>query len=97
MKSEWKILKNFLGGTFHQDIESPEEALTEYVNSVDHEWIQTILNVIDSFLKSELSTEEKNDFIQENTDIYFPALKMSPIEWLKGVVIEFKRSLDEVK
>lgn len=96
MKAEWKLLKNFLGGTFHQDIDSPEQALIEYISSVDREWIQTIINTTTNFLESELSVEEKNNFIQDNVEIYFPTIELSPIEWLKSVVIELKRSLGEV-
>lgn len=93
MDNKRKILKNFLGGTFYQDIESPEEALLEYIQSVDDHWIQTIVDAIKFFLESDLSIEEKNNFIEENVEIYFPAIDMSPIEWLRYVAIELKRSI----
>ena len=97
MDTKWKILRNFLGGTFHQGVNSPEEALLEYIRSVGHDWIRTLISNIISFLESELSVEEKNNFIRDNAEIYFPVMKINPTEWLKHVVVELKRSLNEVK
>lgn len=85
MFSERRQLQNFLGGTFHQDINSPEEALEEYVKLVNKEWIMKIINCVNDFLDSDLSEEEKNYFIKSNAEIYFPAMGMTPVKWLEGV------------
>ncbi|EGO64336.1 contact-dependent growth inhibition system immunity protein [Acetonema longum] len=95
MTPEWKELKNFLGGTFHQDITSPEEALEDYIESVDKDWIQTIMDITNSFLESNLTEEEKNKFIQTYAEIYFPAVGRKPVEWLEDVAIRFKKSLSD--
>lgn len=91
--SSWEELENFLGGTFHQDIDSPEEALEEYLNELDKEWIKTIAQNVESFLKSSMSYEEKDKFIRENTEIYFPALGMTPLQWIEHVL----KRLNEVQ
>jgi hypothetical protein len=86
-------LQNFLGGTFHQDINSPDEALEEYINSVDRDWILMIRDVAVSFLKSDLSEDEKSKFIRTHTEIYFPAIGLTPIKWLETVTDELKKSI----
>lgn len=85
-----KDLKNFLGGNFHQDIESIEDALYESANE-NKGYITKIVNYIDEFLASDISDEEKNKFITYNTDIYFHAIGKEPVEWL-GEVNDFLKS-----
>lgn len=86
---KWKEdLEIFLGGTFHQDIESPQEALEEYLKEYlkeDKEHIKYMVGIITDFLNSSLSDEEKNNFIELNTEVYFPTIGIRPISWLEEV------------
>ncbi len=77
-------LEIFLGGTFHQDIESPEDALEEYLKE-DKDHIEHIVKIITDFLNSGLSEEEKNKFIEVNTEIYFKVMGVKPIIWVENV------------
>lgn len=54
----------FLGGIFHQDIESPESALEEYLDEVSQK--------VTEFMNNEYSKEEKNDFIEKAADGVYP-------------------------
>ena len=76
----------FLGGTFHQDMDDPEEALRQYIHEVDISWLKKIASIIKLFLETNLSEEEKNEIIADNAEIFFPALDMSPVEWLTSVL-----------
>lgn len=42
---------------------------------------------------SDLSIDEKNEFIERNTEIYFTAMRKEPIVWLNEVNIFFKEEL----
>lgn len=88
--SIWEEFENFLGSTFHQDIDSPEEALEEYINDEEKDWIKTLAEKIESFLESSVSDEEKNNFIKENTNLYFPAMGMTPLQWIEHILMRLK-------
>jgi hypothetical protein len=75
-------LEDFLGGTFHQDISSPEQALAEFINEVSKECLLSTINDCEELLNSNLPKQEKEDFIQNNTEIYFPAIELTPLQWL---------------
>ncbi|MDR3598047.1 contact-dependent growth inhibition system immunity protein [Clostridium sp.] len=79
-------LKDFLSGTFHQDISSSESAIKEYAIEVGQEYTLFIVKCIKEFLNSNFTEEEKNNFIERNTELYFPAIDMTPVEWLEGVM-----------
>lgn len=53
--------------------------------------IQTIEHCV-TFLDSNLTDHEKEKIIQTNTEIYFPAMGLSPLEWLSEVVVQLKVS-----
>lgn len=86
---------NFLGGTFHQDIESPEAAVEEYISRVSKEWLLQISFLIEEFVQSDLPEQEKAAYVEDRTDIYFPAIGINPIEWLKNVALQFKEAAKE--
>lgn len=90
---DYEEVKNFLAGTFHQDIEEPMEALREYIEAVDSQWLLYLSKEIERFLISELSECCKEEFIQECTCIYYPAIGLKPIEWLTDVLGEIKKSI----
>lgn len=90
---DWKDdLENFLGGHFHQDVESQEGALDEFIR--EHRgYLSTITSSIDSFFESSMTTEEKTKFIVDNVWIYFPAIEKEPLEWLEEVNNIFKSNI----
>ncbi|MCE0742095.1 contact-dependent growth inhibition system immunity protein [Bacillus sp. G16] len=84
----------FLGGHFHQDIESPEDALNEYLNEASQKLKERDLIALTEFVNSGYSEEDKNDFIEEAADgIYFPEDDITPLEWLKQVTEQIKQHL----
>lgn len=93
VKSNWEELEIFLGGTFHQDINSPEEALEDYLKDLDKEMLKSLIKEIELFLNSNLSFKEKEVFIQNNAEIYFPAINSTPLDWLETVLIKMKEIL----
>lgn len=90
---KWKEgLEMFLGGTFHQDIESPETAVREY-SILCKDSLIDLTSSIDDFMKSNLTMNEKNEFIKNNTEIYFSAIQKEPIEWLNEINMFFKEEI----
>lgn len=83
----------FLGGIFHQDIESPESALEEYLDEVSHKEQEDDVIALIEFINSEHSEEEKNDFIEEAADgVDFFSYEVSPLMWLKQVTQKIKNN-----
>lgn len=78
--------ERFLSGTFHQDIDDPEEALLDYIYSVDKSWLKEISSIINLFLDTNEDEQERYAIIEDNVEINFPALGVSPTEWLKSVL-----------
>ncbi|MBO2535695.1 contact-dependent growth inhibition system immunity protein [Rummeliibacillus suwonensis] len=86
-------LEDFLGGTFHQDISSPEQALDEFINEVSKECLLSTIKDCEKFLNSNLTKQEKEDFIQNNTEIYFSAIQLTPIQWLCKAVEQMQEAV----
>ncbi|MGG1167486.1 MULTISPECIES: contact-dependent growth inhibition system immunity protein [Bacillus cereus group] len=89
----YEELSDFLDGTFHQDMGTPEKALHEFIEEAHKICIGNTINYITAFLNSDLSTEKKEEFIEYYTDIYFPALKLAPLEWLEQTGETLKQAL----
>ncbi|WP_440604398.1 contact-dependent growth inhibition system immunity protein [Bacillus sp. GB_SG_008] len=89
----YEELSDFLDGTFHQDMGTPEKALNEFIEEAHKVCIENTIKYITVFLKSDLSAQEKEEFIEYYTEIYFPSLKLTPIEWLEQTVETLKQSL----
>jgi hypothetical protein len=85
-------LEDFLGGTFHQDIISPEQALDEFINGVSKECLLSTIQDCEEFLNSTLIKQEKENLIQNNTEIYFPAIELTPLQWLYKLVEQMKEA-----
>lgn len=83
-------LEDFLGGTFHQDISSPEQALDEFINEVSIECLLSTIKDCEKFLNNSLTKQEKENIIQNNAEVYFPAIKLTPLQWLINLVEEMK-------
>ncbi|WP_242213421.1 contact-dependent growth inhibition system immunity protein [Bacillus cereus group sp. BfR-BA-01383] len=89
----YEELSDFLDGTFHQDMGTPEKAVHEFIEEAHKVCIENTIKYITSFLNSDLSTEKKEEFIEYYTDIYFPALRMTPLEWLEQTGETIKQAL----
>ncbi|RAN80316.1 contact-dependent growth inhibition system immunity protein [Bacillus sp. SRB_331] len=89
----YEELSDFLDGTFHQDMGTAEKALNEFIEEAHKVCIENTINYITEFLKSDLSTQKKEKFIKDYTEVYFPSLKLNPIEWLEQTVETLKQAL----
>ncbi|MED4236772.1 contact-dependent growth inhibition system immunity protein [Priestia megaterium] len=84
----------FLAGTFHQDIASPEEALQEFLKEETKEHLEFAVIFLTAFIRNECSNLKKNKYIQSCADgVYFPALGLEPLHWLYEVVEQIKEAV----
>ncbi|MBU5245576.1 hypothetical protein BJH90_20475 [Bacillus halotolerans] len=86
-------LSDFLEGTFHQDMGSPEQALKEFIAESSKECLVFTIKFCEEFLNENISDQEKESFIKSNTEIYFPAIDLTPLQWLKKVITEIKEAI----
>ncbi|MEG7354210.1 contact-dependent growth inhibition system immunity protein [Bacillus inaquosorum] len=85
----------FLGGIFHQDIETPESALDEYLEEIPKEEQETDIATLKDFINSDYSDEEKNDFIDEAADgVDILSYGISPLEWLEQVIHKIEKNIE---
>jgi CdiI immunity protein len=94
LDEKFERLRNFLLAYFNQDIESPEGALQEYIEENTKKRILITVEEIDKFLCEDLPQQDKEQFMEDNCDLYFPALQLTPIEWLKYIQDELKKAVD---
>lgn len=87
-------IAQFLGGTFHQDIDSIDEALEEVIEEINKEWIIDLINNSELFLNSGMSEDEKNKFIEENCDIYIPN-NLTPSKWFDNIIERLKKEIED--
>ncbi|MEW6977461.1 MAG: contact-dependent growth inhibition system immunity protein [Bacillota bacterium] len=86
-------LEDFLGGTFHQDIDSPEEALDEFIHEASKECLLSTIRDCQDFLNSNLTIQEKESFIENNAEIYFPAISLTPLQWFNKIIEKMEEAL----
>ncbi|MGM0748661.1 MAG: contact-dependent growth inhibition system immunity protein [Bacillota bacterium] len=86
-------LSDFLEGTFHQDMGSPEQALEEFIAESSKECLFFTITFCEEFLNNDISDQEKESFIKSNSEIYFPAIDLTPVQWLKRVITEIKDAI----
>ncbi|WP_186579833.1 contact-dependent growth inhibition system immunity protein [Aquibacillus kalidii] len=86
-------LEDFLGGTFHQDISSPEQAIDEFINEASIECLLSTIKDCEKFLNSSLTKQEKENIIQNNAEVYFPAIELTPLQWLNNLVENMKEGV----
>ncbi|MFP7692919.1 contact-dependent growth inhibition system immunity protein [Bacillus subtilis] len=85
----------FLGGIFHQDIETPESALDEYLEEIPKEEQETDIAALKDFFNSDYSDEEKNGFIDEAADgVDVLSYGVSPIIWLEQVIQKIEKNIE---
>ncbi|MEG7354754.1 contact-dependent growth inhibition system immunity protein [Bacillus inaquosorum] len=85
----------FLGGYFHQDIDSPESALDEYLEEIPKEEQETNIVALKDFINSDYTDEEKNDFIDEAADgVDIRSYRVSPLVWLEQVIQKIEKNIE---
>ncbi|MBL3648858.1 contact-dependent growth inhibition system immunity protein [Bacillus sp. RHFS10] len=85
----------FLGGYFHQDIDSPESALDEYLEEIPKEEQETNIVALKDFINSDYTDEEKNDFIDEAADgVDILSYGASPLVWLEQVIQKIEKNIE---
>jgi len=93
-KDSENLVYQFLAGTFHQDTESPEDALLNILVEEDKEYLEDAIVFLKEFINSEHSRAEKNEYIEYCADgVYFPDIQLEPIEWLSNVTEQIKRGV----
>lgn len=45
------------------------------------------------FLNSTLTIQEKENFIDNNAEIYFPAISLNPLQWFNKIIEEMKEAV----
>ncbi|MCA0924124.1 hypothetical protein LCM03_05535 [Bacillus stratosphericus] len=88
-----KKLEDFLGGTFHQDIDSPEEALDEFIHEASKECLLSTIKDCQDFLNSTLTIQKKESFIENNVEIYFPTISLNPLQWFNQIIGEMEEAV----
>ena len=85
--NNWKkIFNNFIGGYFNMDTDDIYDSLDEYMTVSNNENKLKVLNSIKEFLDyNEMTEEEKNKFIEEETLIYYEYYNLTPIKWIKYI------------
>lgn len=86
-------LEDFLGGTFHQDISSPQQALDEFISEVTKECLLSTIKDCEELLNSDVTHQEKEDFIQQNTEVYFPEIELTPLQWLYKITEQMQEAV----
>ncbi|WP_284907616.1 contact-dependent growth inhibition system immunity protein [Bacillus sp. lyk4-R2A-2] len=86
-------LEDFLGGTFHQNIHSPEEALNEFIHLASEECLLSTIKDCQDFLNSTLNLQEKESFIVNNVEINFPEISLYPLQWLNKIIEKMKEKV----
>ncbi|MEK3710638.1 contact-dependent growth inhibition system immunity protein [Bacillus sp. FSL K6-1005] len=85
----------YLGGFFHQDIDTPESALDGYLGEIPKEEQETDIVALKDFINSDYSDEEKNDFIDEAADgVDILSYGVSPIIWLEQVIQKIEKNIE---
>ncbi|MBJ7894352.1 contact-dependent growth inhibition system immunity protein [Bacillus atrophaeus] len=85
----------FLGGYFHQDIDSPEISLGEYLEEIPKEEQENDVAALKEFINSDYSDEEKNNFIDEAADgVDILSYGVSPIIWLEQVIQKIEKNIE---
>lgn len=86
---------DFLGGAFHQDIHSPEQALDEFIDETGKNGLEKTANTLFQFLDWTASEKEKAQFVITHTEIYFPAMNQAPLDWLQGAANKIRKAANK--
>ena len=93
----WKEdVRDFLGGYFHQDVDDAYEALDEFIEECSREGKKRTLLNMEKFLGTKEMTElEKEKFIEDETEIYYPGYNITPLEWLEYIKNKLEENLNK--
>ena len=93
--NHWKkIFINFIGAYFNMDTDNIYIALNEYIEESDLIDKVKTLNSIKKFLSyDKMSSEEKEELLQEETMIFYEGYGLSALEWLKYIEIRLEEVL----
>ncbi|AHK48296.1 MULTISPECIES: contact-dependent growth inhibition system immunity protein [Bacillus] len=87
----------FLGGIFHQDIDTPESALEEYLAEIPKKEQENDVEALKAFINSDYSEEQKNVFIEESADgVDINSYELSPILWLRQVIQKIEKNIESL-
>jgi DNA gyrase/topoisomerase IV subunit A len=85
-------LRDFLRFNWGYKMQSMEQSLEDIKKNYNATQLQYSITLIENFLNDEkISLEDKNEFLNEFTEIYFPVLNISPVDWLKSVLIDLNQ------
>ena len=96
---DWKkIFNNFISGYFNQDTDNIYESLDEYLMKSSDENKIKVLNNLKIFLNyKEMSNEEKEQFIEDETMINYKAYGLTGLDWVKYIKTKLKEELKNLK
>ncbi len=57
--------------------------------------IRDMIDVIERYLLSDVPDEEKNRWIEDQTMLYYPALGLTPVQWLWSVLERLSKAVGE--
>lgn len=86
-------LRNFLASTYHQDINSPEDALKEFINESSKKYLLSTIQRCERLLRCELTEVEKEKFLEDNTELNFLGIGLTPLQWLNELVEQMKEAV----
>ena len=86
-------LRNFLGANFHQDIESIEEAIEEFLEEADKERLIQTMDVIIAFIDLNICKNEKINLIKKYTYIKFEN-DNEYFEFIEAILDKIKHKLE---
>ncbi|RAR42739.1 contact-dependent growth inhibition system immunity protein [Paenibacillus sp. MDMC362] len=90
----YEELQDFLLSYFNQDMGNIKEALDTFVENNDISYKNIVLNSLEAFKVADWTSEQKEQFILNNVFINFPAIKLSPLEWIEKIYILLKKDLN---
>ena len=95
--NHWKkIFINFIGAYFNMDTDNIYMALNEYIEESDLIDKVKTLNSIKKFLSyDKMSSEEKEELLQEETMIFYEGYGLSPLEWLTYIEIRLEEEINK--
>ena len=89
-------LKNFLICYFNQDTDDIYESLNEFLEETSKIGLEQTLKDIKKFLENKEMTElEKEKFIEDETEIYYPGYNITPLEWLEYIKNKLEENLNK--
>jgi hypothetical protein len=88
-KSAERTLINFLGGYWHQDVESTESGLQDVFREHTVEQVRMLAELVEQFLSGPEDLDYKRNFVQCHADgIGF--LDEDPLDWVQSILKQMR-------